>query len=54
MVTIPISAAFIGAAFSRGEALSRGRPQFQCGYQRVWHLLEEIRQLFLRNRFGQQ
>ena len=33
-----ISAAFIGAAISRGEVLSKGRSQFQCGYQRVWHL----------------
>ena len=40
IVTILISAAFGGAALIRGEALTRGRRLFQCGYPKVRRLLE--------------
>ena len=40
MVTILISAAFIGAAFIRGEASIRGRRLFHCGYTKVRRVLE--------------
>ena len=40
VVTIVISAAFRGAALIRGEALIRGTRLFQCGYPKVWRLLE--------------
>ena len=42
MVTTLTSAAFIGVALIRGEVLIRGRRLFQCGYPKVWRLLEEI------------
>ena len=40
MVTILISAAFIGVALIRGKALIRGRCLFQCGNLKVQRLLE--------------
>ena len=45
IVTILISAAFRGAALIRGNALIRGMRLFQCGYPKVWLLLERRRLL---------
>ena len=40
IVTILIIATFRGAALIREKALIRGRLLFQCGYPKVWCLLE--------------
>ena len=40
IIIIIISAVFRGAALIRREPLIRGRRLFQCGYPKVWRLLE--------------
>ena len=40
MVTLLKRAAFVGVALTRGEVLIKGRHLFQCGYPKMWHLLE--------------
>ena len=45
MATALVSAAFIGAALIRLEALIRGRYLFQCGYPKARRLFEDRRLL---------